>query len=126
MQKQGIAYVNEHKIGTYWIDTYVPANKTCIEIMGSYWHGDSRFYSKKELNEVQVRDMTRDKIKQEYLLSLGYKIIYLWEYDIITNPSLYEHILKEYLQKDKIFSVIHSSNFILSLNKGKTIQFIEK
>ena len=126
MQKLGIAYVNEHKIGTYWIDTYVPTNKTCIEIMGSYWHGDSRFYSKKELNEVQVRVMTRDKTKQEYLLSLGYKIIYLWEYDIITNPPLCEHILKEYLQKDKIFSVIHSSNFILSLNKGKTIQFIEK
>lgn len=71
-----VVYQREKRIGKYSLDFYL-GFKVCIEAHGEYWH------SKPERKKADAR-------KKEYLESLGYRIIYVWE-----NAIDKEHIITE-------------------------------
>jgi very-short-patch-repair endonuclease len=64
-----VVYQRERRVGKYHIDFYL-GFRLCIEVQGHYWH------SKKD------RQAT-DKRKKAFLEKEGYKILYLWDNDLV-------------------------------------------
>ncbi|MCA9406571.1 MAG: hypothetical protein KC684_08535 [Candidatus Omnitrophica bacterium] len=77
-------YKPQVKVWKYKIDFVVESN-VAIELNGTYWHCDSRFYEGGPINEVQRTARIRDARKLEYLKSKNYKTIIIWEYDFYNN-----------------------------------------
>jgi len=59
--------------------------KVIIECDGDYWHSNPKFYEK--LNETQLYNKNRDKLKNETAAKSGYKMYRFWECDIINNVN---------------------------------------
>ena len=68
-----------------------------IEINGSYWHGDPRLYESENLNRVQKKNISVDKIKEKWALLHGIPIYYIWEKDIKEDAKKVMNFLKEIL-----------------------------
>jgi very-short-patch-repair endonuclease len=80
----------------YQYDFGNKVNKVLFEINGDYWHANPKFYGSKKglrpLNETQKNKIKRDKEKLEWAKSKGFRVVYIWEYDLYNNP---EKVLKE-------------------------------
>lgn len=83
-------FVSEIRKWKYRVDEINETRKIIIEFMGDYWHCNPKLYKGNFIvwsskgkpysaNDVWIRD----KIKKEYLESLGYTIIELWESESI-------------------------------------------
>ena len=67
------------------LDAYEPEINLIYEFYGDYWHGNPKVYkpgdmnmaNKKTFGELYSKTMEREN----YLKSLGYKIISIWESD---------------------------------------------
>lgn len=80
----GISYEYEKRIDKYWTDFLV--DKLDIEVQGTYYHVDPRFYkNESELTERQKVQIVRDKKKQAILGIEGYQVLYIWEHDLYVN-----------------------------------------
>lgn len=130
LDKLNIAYKNEYNCIYYSIDNYLTKYDLMIEVMGTYWHSDPRFYN--ELNyEMQVKRINRDKAKNTYLVNvLNNKILYLWEYDIENNIMLIEKLIKLFIKLHGKLPNFHSFNYELVdnkliLNKSMIIPYME-
>lgn len=62
-------------------DEFIPPNRV-IEINGTYWHGDPRFYEAEALNDIQKQAQQRDQYKMIWALEHGYRLSVIWEADI--------------------------------------------
>ncbi|MEZ5198208.1 MAG: hypothetical protein R2764_18005, partial [Bacteroidales bacterium] len=101
-----ITFAEEYPTGPFVSDIFLPKYKTVIEVQGTYWHADPRFYSKSELNKTQQYNVKRDTLKRDFIKNdLGLSLIELWEYDI-TNTY------------DEVFD-------FLSSNKSNSFKTIE-
>lgn len=69
----------------YYLCDFIINEKIVIEVNGDYWHGNPSIYSYDSLNKMQKDMIERDKIKKRELENIGYKVIYIWEYDLIHN-----------------------------------------
>lgn len=75
-------------------------NNNILEVQGTYWHCDNRFYKKDDIikrdgeqkivEEIWQRDIDKKFNAEKY----GYKIFYLYEYDInnMTNEQILNYI----------------------------------
>ena len=109
----GTQYTREKIIGYYSIDNYLVDNNLCIEVMGDYWHGNPIRYNnhKYKLNEIQSKQIIKDKQKYRYLDNHGYKTLYLWEHDINTNKELCFELIKYFIERDGEIENKHSFNY---------------
>lgn len=64
-----------------YCDVFIPSVKTFVEFNGTYWHGDPRKYKDSELTNFQKERREKDKIKENWIKSNGYKLITVWEDD---------------------------------------------
>jgi G:T-mismatch repair DNA endonuclease (very short patch repair protein) len=80
------------KIGKYVCDFSLD-NKIILEVQGDYWHGNPLKYDK--LDQIQIKNVKRDIRKNKFLNQLGYRIIYLWEYDIKRDFEKCKKIINE-------------------------------
>lgn len=84
----------------YFYDLYIPSINLIIEIQGDYWHANPNRYNAEDLVHYKFADIKaqdiwdRDKVKQDFATSKGYKLIAIWEH-FIKNTSKEE--LKQYL-----------------------------
>lgn len=92
-------YITENKEGLQSIIQgiqYAPVDML-IEIDGSYFHGDPRFYNEKNLNAMQKHNKMVDKLKDEWAALHGIPLLRIWEYDIRHNPKKVLDELKKYI-----------------------------
>lgn len=84
---QGIQFEQQFRLGRFLFDFYVPASNTLIEVHGTFWHADPRVYGDKPLTPIQERNLANDKRKAERAERDGYKLMVLWEYDVLAMLS---------------------------------------
>lgn len=72
-------------INKYQYDFMILGTQYLVEVQGDYWHANPIKYANKALTERQKYKVNQDKIKKKHAESLGYEIIYIWEYDIRKN-----------------------------------------
>ena len=85
LKEIGVIFEQEKRIGYYLCD-FVIGSKV-IEVQGDYWHANPIIYVKDKINHTQKLNIIRDKSKKTYLENKNYKIIYLWEKDIMINKK---------------------------------------
>lgn len=90
--KYNIAYEKQVKLGKYIADFKI--GKIIIEIQGDYWHGNPKFYSEENLNNMQKKHKIRDIFKKEYYLNSGYFLIEIWENEINKKIEKIEKLIK--------------------------------
>lgn len=81
-----IQYEFQARLGTVVVDFLI--KNLIIEVNGSYWHCDPLEYPNGAQYELQTKNIEKDKIKRQYLVDLGYKIVYIWEHDLEQNLDL--------------------------------------
>lgn len=108
LDKLGVKYIYQFKaesIGRYYDfriikeTTYGKILGPCIELQGSYWHGDKRIYEEKDLNAIQKKNIRVDEIKRKWCSRNGIPLIYVWEKDIRSNPDVVLNYLRDILKK---------------------------
>lgn len=99
LESLNIDFKEEIKIGKYKTDIFVYGID--IEIQGTYWHFDKRFYNYQELSDSNKKKIESDKRKKEFLESINIPVFYIWEYDIFSNPQKVKNDIKELVNKYK-------------------------
>ena len=56
-----------------------------LEVNGTYWHADPRFYPDGPVHVSQKRTVEIYTKKMELLHSIGFQVIEIWEHDIKLN-----------------------------------------
>ena len=69
LKRKKVKFVQELKIGKYYVDFFLPEYSIAVECDGEYWHGSIL---------AQKRDLEKDK----FLLKKGYKVCRFTEKDI--------------------------------------------
>lgn len=88
-------------------DVVLPKYKTAIFVNGCFWHG--HFDSKCKLSKIPKdnrdfwikkfeKNIERDRINQEALIALGWKVLVIWECEISKTEALRDR-LHNYLDK---------------------------
>ena len=113
-----INYINEKTIGYYSVDNYLIDCNLIIEVMGDYFHSNPQIYNLEELNDMQNKDLNRDKRKHTYIQKYNsIEILYLWESDIKDRKDVCEQLILSYIANNGKLDDYNSFNFYLCNNK---------
>lgn len=76
----------------YKADGYCEDTNTIYEFHGDYWHGNPKVFDPNELNMVNKKtfgELYENTLrKKEYILSLGFNYVDMWESDYISKISI--------------------------------------
>jgi very-short-patch-repair endonuclease len=78
-------------------DFKISGKNILIEVDGDYWHCNPNSQFKEPIYEAQKGNLIQDKIKEEWCLKNGFKLLRFWESDINTKPEEIIKRLKEEL-----------------------------
>lgn len=106
-----IEYINEKRFDFYNVDSYIEKYNIPIEVMGTYWHTDPRFYT--EINySMQLDVFPRDKAKNTFFRKkYDREILYLWEYDLENNIDDCKNMILDYIKFNGELKEYHSFNY---------------
>lgn len=80
----------------YQFDFGSKEHRVLVEVQGDYWHGNPKIYKTTQLNNIQKRNMKRDKEKIKFAKKHNMKLYHIWESDIKANNfSVLEEIKNE-------------------------------
>jgi very-short-patch-repair endonuclease len=71
-----------YTINNFLVDFYLTDYNFVIECDGDYWHANPKFFSNKTLTVPQLKNIERDKRKNEMLLNENIPFLRFWECDI--------------------------------------------
>jgi len=95
----GVEFEFSLNLASYQFDFGIKDKRILIEIDGDYWHGNPKYYnssgdySKRKLNEIQIKNQLRDIEKTNWAKDRGFTVIRIWETEI--NNNSYKNILDE-------------------------------
>lgn len=84
LEADGIPYKAEAKIGKCHVDVLLN-KRFIVELNGCYWHGCHRCFPKKS-NKQRLKRF-KDIRRYQYLGRKGYRVLVLWECDILGKPD---------------------------------------
>ena len=89
LESNCIEYIQEYRIGKYYVDFYIPDTNLIIEVYGDYWHVNPAIYGyeegKREIHKNQIGKWDKDKLRINDLKSKGYNVRTIWESDVHKN-----------------------------------------
>lgn len=100
LEEYQIEYIPQYTIrddrGRYvaCLDFYIPNSKLALEVNGTYWHADPRFFDSERLSTSQKRTLEFYNRKLKLLSILDIRLQELWEYDIKNNLIDYEEMFR--------------------------------
>ncbi len=77
-----VDYIWGYQDGIFVYDFYLPVYNIVIECNGDYWHGNPIKYNETNLNDIQRKNIARDKRKITKVKKDKRKMLILWEHDI--------------------------------------------
>jgi len=80
-------------LGPYAYDFLLP-DKLLVEVHGTYWHADARVYEGRTLTPDQRRNRLHDLDKKLFAASRGYRLIVVWEADIVKRGVTLQALLR--------------------------------
>lgn len=83
-----LPFMRQYRLGRYLVDAYIPETRTVVEAFGDYWHCNPRRYPNGPQTRRQAQAIEHDPRRLIALTAQGYRIIILWEYDILRRGAL--------------------------------------
>lgn len=97
-----IKFIEQKAISFINVDFFLPEQKIVIQTHGDYWHCNPKVYPDGPKNNMQRKNIEKDKQSDAIVQEHGYKQIKIWEFDIKTDPELTkENLLKEIYYESK-------------------------
>jgi len=93
LDADGIPYRCEVRVGKCHIDIVI-GRKGAVELNGCYWHCCHKCYPKKTRKQQMKR--FQDIHRYQYLGRKGFKLLVLWECDILNHPDETREVLRKY------------------------------
>lgn len=81
LDRLGIRYKPQYKIGRYVVDALLPDSNVVVECLGDFWHANPAIYTG-ELTYQQRMNRERDPQRRSYIEQRGFTVIELWESEI--------------------------------------------
>lgn len=78
----GIAYQQQYRLSSFSYDFYFPAINALVEVHGTFWHADPRFYQGGARSAIQYRNVANDQRKLDCAIQHGFQLLVFWEHDI--------------------------------------------
>lgn len=98
LDELNINYINEKNFDYYSVDNFLNDYNLIIEVNGDFWHSNPiKYPNYKELANVQLKRIPKDKAKRTYLRNKGIEILYLWESDIYSNLILCKLLILKFI-----------------------------
>lgn len=69
------------------VDFFLPEHKVVIQVHGCYWHACSECYPAGPKNDIQRKNIEKDRIANEIIDGSGYKLIEIWHHEIEKDPD---------------------------------------
>lgn len=82
LDRMDITYQQQYRLSRYSYDFYFPAISALVEVHGTFWHADPRFYRADNLSAIQHHNIANDQRKLDCATQNGYQLLVFWEYDI--------------------------------------------
>lgn len=95
LEKLNISFIKNYKCSRYIFDFYLLDYNFVIECQGDYWHCNPIFFNKP--NNIQLKNIERDKRKIEYLEINNIQSLFMWENEIHKNKDILDKIILEKL-----------------------------
>lgn len=83
----GVRYQWQARLGRYVFDFLLTDTGIMVEVHGTFWHADPRFYSHTDLKPSQIGNVANDAKKHQSAIDAGYRYLQFWEHDIYNDPS---------------------------------------
>ncbi len=96
LEKMNINFKKNYPQNRFIFDFYLIDYNFVIECQGDYWHGNPDYFT--ILNDIQLKNVVRDKIKKEYLIKNNINSLFLWENEIYKNKENLEKIILDKLK----------------------------
>jgi len=122
LEKQVLSYIMEYTseyithdrkiIAPYEIDIAIPSMKIAIEVCGLYWHSEEKLGKRYHLDKLEKCN------------NAGYKLITIFEDEIVNNPEIVKNRLSHILGKSKKIGARKCK--VVELNSTVTRNFLEK
>lgn len=64
------------------VDFYIPDKNIALEVNGTFWHADSRFYPDGPVHDSQRRTVSRYERKKSFLSAHNIPLVEVWEFDL--------------------------------------------
>lgn len=112
LDELNISYINEKSFKYYAIDNYLSDTGLLIEVMGDYFHANPCKYEEQNLNQMQHKNVIRDKRKKTYIKKYyGVNVLYLWESDINNDYNKCKQLIQYYVDNQGKISNYQSFNY---------------
>lgn len=98
LEQNNINHNCQHIINDkFCVDFYLPDHNIIIEAFGDYWHSNPLKYGEDKipLNNMQQKNIKKDKARIAYLTKCDYSLFILWETDINSNLEETMKLIKE-------------------------------
>jgi very-short-patch-repair endonuclease len=82
LTQSGEAFLEQHPIGYYTVDFFVPGKSLVIQVDGDYWHGNPLKYPAGFLSARQNNQVRLDRSCDRYCIGRGFLVCRVWENDI--------------------------------------------
>lgn len=98
--KKYLKSINEKFIKGYALDKFIfdffmPDYNLVIECQGDYWHANPLEYDESNINEIQRKNIERDKRKKEFIRINNIDNLFIWENDIKKNFEKVKQMIKD-------------------------------
>jgi len=129
LEKMNVNFENERIFGRFAVDNFLLDYNLAIEVMGTFWHCDTRIFDTIKYKNQKTR-IRMDKIKNTVITkNYNVPILYIWEYDLQNNLSTCIELIKLFISINGKLNNFDSCNYSLFTNtllenKDKTIQYM--
>jgi G:T-mismatch repair DNA endonuclease (very short patch repair protein) len=115
LNSEGIQNEIEYPINRFSLDNFLIEKSLGIEVNGTFWHCDVRFYES-PISEYQTSGIKRDKRKKNLLIEKNISVLYLWEYDIENSFELCKRLMNLFIKNNGKLENYHSMNYRLDID----------
>lgn len=115
LERNKIEYEQEFCINNmYFADFLVKGTNSIIEVYGDYWHSNPvKYPNDSDRNEIQKKNIRRDRKRNAHLKHLGYSVHIIWERDALNNIDYFlGEIINKIVSKQESATTTRQSPFI--------------
>lgn len=99
LSQLGVRFQQQHVVGQYYCDFYLPDHHLIIEIDGDYWHANPSRFNRDDLiggKKLLASEIwRRDQVRESSIRESGYRVLRYWESELKnkTAASILEDIV---------------------------------
>jgi DNA mismatch endonuclease (patch repair protein) len=85
--ESGIKHVKQKAIRYINVDMFLPDHGVVIQVHGCYWHGCAKCYPAGPKNNIQRKNIEKDKVANDIVEKAGFRLFEIWAHEIQENPE---------------------------------------